>query len=185
MSFWNKRVSYPPGILVSFYLGKHPDDKGRYINEIHSWNYDQLEYIHDYIQWLFPLKEMSGANPRAPVLDEAQINEFRSNAALRTQMIKSFKIMLSFYGLQIEANDKAIRLSRSPEYSERRLVWLTYRNHNYLRITRILTSLCLLGLEEYALAFLNVLDQIYKEEKGKIGGATYTYWAQAIERVRL
>lgn len=180
MPFWNKRMSYPPGILVSFYLGKHPDDKGRYINEILSWNYDQLEYTHNYIQWLFPLKERSSANPRAPVLDEAQINEFRSNVALRTQMIKSLKIMLSFYGLQIQADESAIKLSRSPEYSERKLVWLSYRNHNYLRITRILTSLCLLGLEEHALAFFNVLDQIYKEEKSKIGGTTYTYWRQAV-----
>lgn len=180
MPFPINQASDAPGILVSFYLGDRPDDRGRYINEIHGWDYDRLEYIHDYIQWLFPLKESSSFNPGAPVLDETQIKIFRSNETLRTHLIRSIKMMLSFYGLKSEENTQALTIRKSPEYSERKLVWLSYGNHNYLRITRILTSLRLLGLDHYALEFFRILDQIYKEEKEKIGSITYDYWKQAV-----
>jgi hypothetical protein len=43
-------------------------------------------------------------------------------------------------------------------------------------------SLGFLGLEEYALAFFNALDQIYKVEEGKIGGTTYSEGGLACPR---
>ena len=44
-------------MIVPFYLGEQPDTEGRMINEIWAWDLDKLEYIHNYIQWLFPITE--------------------------------------------------------------------------------------------------------------------------------
>lgn len=41
--------------IVDFYSGKATDTSGRTLREIHAWNYHDLENVHDYIQWLFPL----------------------------------------------------------------------------------------------------------------------------------
>jgi hypothetical protein len=89
--------------------------------------------------------------------------------------------MLSFYGLQAnERGNEHLEVTQSGEYQERKTVWLNRGNHNYLRITRILTSLSLLGLEGDAKAFFNGLDQIYSEEGDRIGSETYTFWKNAV-----
>ncbi len=166
--------------IVLFYLGECPDNCGRKIDEIHAWDYDHLEHIHDYIQWLFPLTERSNNNPDAPVLEKAQIEAFRTDEKLKAKLIKSFKLMLSFYGLQCDDTDATIKVSKSEEYLERKRIWLNHGNHNYLRITRILTSLRVLSLEEYAQAFFAFLDELYPEEGGRIGQTTYAYWERAV-----
>ena len=55
--------------LVNFYLGDAPDNQGRMIDEILSWKDEQLEDVHDYIQWLFPLKERSAFTPFPSQID--------------------------------------------------------------------------------------------------------------------
>jgi hypothetical protein len=68
--------------------------------------------------------------------------------------------MLKFYGLQCnEVGNTDIEITKSDEYQERKQNWINAGNHNYLRITRILTSLRLLGLENYAQAFFKCLNQ--------------------------
>ena len=169
------------GILVSFYRGEVTDSEGRRLDEIQSWEFDRLEYTHDYIQWLFPLKTRSGANPDAPALDAAQIEAFRGDAKLKERLLKSFKLMLSFYGLQCEEMAQGIHVTRSSDFRWRKRNWLNEYNHNYLRITRIIISLRLLGLESHARAFFECLDQIYAEEGDRIGEVTYGYWKRAAE----
>jgi hypothetical protein len=51
-----------PASILTFYQGQSPDSSGRMIETIWSWDYQKLEYTHDYIQWLFPLKEKSRFN---------------------------------------------------------------------------------------------------------------------------
>jgi hypothetical protein len=175
----DKPTDESPGRLVSFYAGESTDDSGRSLDEILSWSDDRLEDVHDYIQWLFPLKERSRFNPAAPILSDELISSFRSDARLREKLIKSFKRMLAFYGFDSEEKGGAFTLSRSGEYGERKSVWVNHGNHNYLRITRILTSLRLLGLEQCALAFFDALTEVYQEEKREIGVTAFNYWRQA------
>lgn len=166
--------------ILAFYQGQSADSEGRMIETIWSWDYKKLEYTHDFIQWLFPLKEKSQFNRNAPVLNDQIIQSFRTNEKLKTRLLQSLKVMLRFYGLQCnEVNDTDIEIVKSDEYPERKLNWIQRRNHNYLRITRILTSLRLLGLENYAQAFYNCLNQIYLEESESIGRDTYAYWERA------
>jgi len=52
--------------------------------------------------------------------------------------------------------------------------------YDSMRITRILKSLKLLGVEEYAKAFFDCLGQIYVIEKGNITKLTFSYWEDAV-----
>ncbi len=113
-------------------------------------------------------------------MNRAQIEAFRTDERLKAKLIKSFKIMLSFYGLQSDGTGATSKVFKSGEYLDRKRIWLNNGNHNYLRITRILTSLRVLGLEEHARAFFDFLDELYREEGGQIGPITYGYWARAM-----
>ncbi|HYX13067.1 MAG TPA: opioid growth factor receptor-related protein, partial [Nostoc sp.] len=141
-------------MLVPFYLGEQQDSQGRTIQEIWTWNFEELECVHNYIQWLFPLPERSAFNPDSPLVDEEIIQAFQSNPHLRQNLLRSFTVMLKFYGLQRqESNDGKIVVSQSEDYPNRKGEWVCRFNHNYLRITRILKCLITFGLENEAQAF--------------------------------
>lgn len=149
------------------------DDRGRTLHEIRSWDLERLESTHDYIQWLFPLRERSGANPGAPLLDDETVRAFRDDPRLRAELLASFEMMLRFFGLKLDG----ARLVELPNFRERAEVWLG--SHNLLRITRILISLRTLGLDEPARAFYDFLEQLYRREPARIG-SSFAYWQRAM-----
>lgn len=129
-------------MLVPFYLGEQRDSEGRTIQQMWTWDLEELECIHDYIQWLFPLPERSAFNPDAPIVDEEAIKEFQSNPYLRQNLLRSLTVMLQFYGLQRhEMSDGKIVVSQSEDYPNRKREWVCIFDHNYLRISRILKCL--------------------------------------------
>ncbi|HLB99097.1 MAG TPA: opioid growth factor receptor-related protein, partial [Acetobacteraceae bacterium] len=75
---------------MAFYRDGARDDEGRTLAEILAWDDDRLEEIHDFIQWLFPLPERSGANPSAPTLDAETIATFRADAGMRSRLRQAF-----------------------------------------------------------------------------------------------
>jgi hypothetical protein len=166
--------------IVSFYLGQGSDSEGRKIEQIWAWDDNLLEEVHDYIQWLFPLLARSRFNPNAPVLTRADIQAFRTSDELKSRLLNSFKRMLQFYGLQCLETDGAIAITIADSFPERRQDWLNWGDHNHLRITRILTSLRLLGLDQYAQAFFKCLTQIYRTEPDDIDPRSYTFWKKAV-----
>jgi hypothetical protein len=167
------------GPLVDFYRGRNRAGCGATIDEILGWDDGRLERVHDYIQWLFPLRSRSGAVPTAPVLDARQIDAFRADQELRSRLEAAFKRMLAFYGLACVSTESGLRVERSSSFEDRARAWLRPRNHNYLRLTRIMTSLRLLGLPEHATALFRALDRIYVDRPEAIGPATFAYWKSA------
>jgi hypothetical protein len=165
--------------LIEFYRGGERDHRGRLLSHIHQYAFHDLERHHDYIQWLFPLPEPSGANAQAPLLSAEDIAAFNADASLRKTLGQSFELMLQFYGLELEGGDDGPVVIRSDTFVARRNVWLTRGNHNFLRISRILRALSLLGLRQYAAAFLKSLESIYAEEPQTIGETTMGYWRRA------
>ena len=166
--------------LVGFYRGDGRDHRGRLLSHIHQYAFDDLERHHDYIQWLFPLPEPSGVNPWAPLLTEEDIAAFQREEPMRTSLVRSFQVMLQLYGLELEAHADTVEIRRAAAFDDRRRVWLTPGNHNFLRITRILRSLTLLGERSHAAAFLKVLERIYADEARTIGTTTVGYWRRAV-----
>jgi len=166
--------------LVNFYLGDAPDNRGRMIDEVLSWKDEQLEDVHDYIQWLFPLKEKSAFNSSAPVLSKADINTFRSNPRVNQKLLLSLARLIDFYGFMATWEGGTYQIVKSKDFQQKSRNWLTEYNHNFLRITRILKALVLLGAEKHAKVFLIALEDVYKDSSQVIGQETLRYWREAI-----
>lgn len=161
--------------LLPFYYGIEANNNYVTLQQILNWDDGQLEAVHNYIQWLFPLTTPSGPNPTAPVLDQATIQTFQNDVLLKAQLLRSFRRMLAFYGLQMDEATRVI--TRAPNFNTRAAVWLTPANHNFLRITRIIHSLRLLGLPEYSSAFFTIMQDIARNEGSAIVGSdTLGFW---------
>ncbi|KAM7006169.1 opioid growth factor receptor-like [Tautogolabrus adspersus] len=135
---------------LNFYLGHRgtlPD--GVYISTFHNdWfrSYDKLEYVHTYIQWLFPLPE-PGMNYEATPLTKEEITEFCKSSTAKENLLKSYKLMLDFYGIKL-CDETTGEVGRAANWSER-FFNLNSNTHNNLRITRILKCLGILGFPHY------------------------------------
>ncbi|XP_016299164.1 opioid growth factor receptor-like protein 1 isoform X2 [Sinocyclocheilus anshuiensis] len=135
---------------LEFYRGKlrsSPDEL--YINDFHqTWlgEYDLLEDVHSYIQWLFPIQE-PGVNWRAHVLSKKEIKLFRKDKEAKSKLVQSYKLMLDFYGICL-VDESTGEVARAPNWEDR-FRNLNRHTHNNLRITRILKCLGTLGLKHY------------------------------------
>lgn len=152
---------------------------GRSLETILSWDDERLEYNHDFIQWLFPLRERSGANPTAPVLTDDDVKTFRSDPVIRGNMTRSFDRMMRFYGVEPGSAGSLDGLTGSDLFLSKKDNWLNHANHNYLRMTRILKSLRVAGLNDKSEYLFSILTIIYKSYKPVIGERTFDFWRRA------
>lgn len=156
----------PDHPLVAFYKGHtivHPS--GLSIYSILEWGHGELEHTHDYIQWCFPTSQASEFNPDAPVLTPDVIKSFKTNLEIRGRLYEMFTKMMEWYGLC--------------GYSLH-THWLTPDNHNYLRLTRIVTCMRELGFDVEALALRAELLQIAVDNKDVVSAATASFWRWSI-----
>lgn len=166
--------------LVSFYEGSGTDSGGRTLTDVQSLTFAELESLHDYIQWLFPLEEHSMYNSFAPILDAGAIAEFKSRPEVQGALERSFQVMLHFYGFIGTSSADGYAVTTGPNFSARSRQWLTSGNHNFLRLTRILKSLCLLGRRDCAVALFGCLKAQYAIHYRTIGERTFSYWIDAL-----
>jgi hypothetical protein len=68
----------------------------------------------------------------------------------------------------------------APNFPRRALDVWDYQNHNWLRITRILRSLHLLGLEAEAQALYRRLEDFHGRRRFPIDHNTFRYWTDAV-----
>ncbi len=162
--------------LVSFYLKESPNCDGRWLEEIWEWDDAEWEFDHDFIQWLFPTIEESRFNPDAPLLNDEVIGEFRKDALLRHNLRCSYERWLQFCGIKREG-DKITLVDRSEN------VWGSL-NHNWWRITRVLKSLMILGLEKEAREFSALLERLQNDKVIDVDEETRTYWQGAMDVIR-
>lgn len=144
--------------IVAFYEGSGRDDRGRSLDDVLSFDDAALEYTHDFVQWLFPLRERSGANPTAPRLDDAAVAAFHERPELRANLQRAYDRMLAFY--------------RSSDQ------WLTPGNHNHLRLTRMMISLRTLGLAADARELYDYVTGV-AAQRGGVTNETLRYWREA------
>ncbi len=170
----------PESPLLSFYRGTAPDSHGRTIEEILAWPDARLEEVHDFIQWLFPLAEGSAFNPHAPIVTPEDARSFRQDAALQARLTKAFDRFLRFLGLECRRAGLGLEVVRGARFADRREGWLYPGSHNFLRLTRVLKSLRLLGLEDHAWALFVFLESIHRECPQLVGDVPYGYWRDAI-----
>ncbi len=165
--------------LLRFHAGAAPDAAGRSLDAILAWDDQRLEAVHDYVQWLFPLPEPSGFNPDAPLLTASDIAAFHADPALQSRLRAAWIRMLRFYGFAA-ADGQVVPAA---EFPARAATWLAPGNHNLLRITRILRSLSLLGLQAEARGFLAALEALRQTPSGAvIPERTMRFWRDAVIR---
>jgi predicted AlkP superfamily pyrophosphatase or phosphodiesterase len=162
--------------LTEFYLGEGKDCEQRTLFEILAEDDDYLEVCHDYIQWLFPLAESSNFNPDAPIVTEEDIQAFKTDKLLPHNMRKSFNRFLNFLGLYYAPEVK--KVFKLYSFNEDSVNLWKHANHNWLRITRVLASLKLFGLDVECEAFFERLKQLH-EEDGFVSDNSFSYWEAA------
>ena len=166
--------------LVAFYADAGRDGRGRTLHDVWQLGLEELELSHDYIQWLFPLLEPSRAQPQSPVLTAGAVDVLRRSPIVHERLVRSARVMARFYGFSVEQAGAAWVVAPSAEFASRARVWLTPGNHNYLRQTRILKSLTLLGLRPLAAAWLDCLSAVSQAHPSLVGRGTLEYWRAAV-----
>ncbi|MCJ1417541.1 hypothetical protein MMC32_003885 [Xylographa parallela] len=180
----SSRASSQERSLISFYdpVITATDAKGRTLGSILAWNDRNLESCHDYIQVLFPLPEASAFSYVAPVVDKATFKAFHSRPDLQAQLRMSLVRILGFYGFELQEIERGPEVIRGPDFASASKNWVTRFDHNHLRITRIIRSLRVLGLEKEARAFFAALQAVYKSSDGRISQKSMMFWTRAAER---
>lgn len=145
--------------IVAFLEGEGPDGRGRDVFQILAFNDTRLESTHDFIQWLFPLAEASGAVADAPVLTPAEIAAIRASDMAQLALSAATDRMRTFYLTTHH--------------------WLIPNDHNHLRITRIIRSLRLLRGDGAADAFQAAILARVEATRAPISARSRGYWMTA------
>lgn len=166
--------------LLLFYRHQGPDHAGRMLAVLWHLSHEALEQHHDFIQWLFPLPEPSRALAEAPRLTADDVAAFHDDPTLRQHLRRSLDVMLDFYGMTLTQGEEYPTISPTANAVERERTWLTPHNHNFLRLSRILRSLSLLGERKAGGALLTALETLAAERPEIIGRKTLEYWREAV-----
>lgn len=160
--------------VVQFYRGEIPNNEGLFFDDFMLYGYEQLEADHAYIQWVLPNREPSMFNEDAPLITEEEMILFREDPELKEKAIAVAMKMLDFYGMSLQGEGVGWQTPDEIGHHDPKW-WLRHFNHNFLRVTRMLTSLRYLGLENWSLAmFDNLL-----ESRDMYGETSYNYWSEA------
>jgi len=152
---------------INFLQGTGKSSSGHTLKQILLWDDDSWENEHDFIQWIFPNDKPSNFNPDCPVLDAKTINLMRIDPKVKEGVLKAYERFLGFCGL----NHGEYGLEHEVFKNH---IW-GHKNHNWLRITRVLRCLSLLGCQSQAeelLCFVTSLKNVNDE--------TIAYWKKAI-----
>ncbi len=147
------------GPLHAFLAGVGRDNRGRLSADMLGFSDQELEAVHDYIQWLFPLTTHSAAQQNYPVLTPDDIDAIRDDPRAVETLEAGTERMLRFY--------------RKTRW------WLTSHDHNHLRITRILHSLRLLVGPDEARAFYKAILALHEAGGAPVNARSLHYWAEA------
>ena len=145
--------------IIGFLDGKTPDHRGRILAVLLQQTDHQAETNHDYIQWLFPLGELSRSVNGTPVLTELDIDEIKESSLAQTNLAKSARWFLGFL--------------------QRNQHWVTKYDHNHLRITRVIKSLRLVASDKAADEFRGKVLAAAGDNLHLVDQKARGFWASA------
>ena len=145
--------------IKNFMTGCGVDHKGRTIDDVLRFTNEELEQIHDYIQWLFPLTTPSNVVRSSPTLTEADVESIRRDNAAQKNLVRAAERMKCFYDTSTH--------------------WLVPGNHNHLRISRIIASLYCLHHPAAAQDFYVFAKTRVGQEPNSVTSLTLKYWERA------
>ena len=170
-------------LLIQFHSGTGSDHMGRSIDQILRKDDRWLERTHDYIQWLFPLYVSSQFNPNAPLLTDEVRAAFLDSGnpagdVLRKNFGRAIQRMLVFYGY-FNSPLNPDQVEPTGEWRNKADNWLSDGNHNYMRITRMLRCMNLLGRHPLAVSFRDALLDAASVHPEAISQRTIGFWNEA------
>ena len=142
-------------MIVLFLEGKIKDYEGRYLKDIWSFDDNKIENVHNFIQWIFPLDQISKYVPSSPVLIDEEILEVKQSSVAKENLIRSKQWFYSF-------------LKRTSK-------WELEKNHNHARISRMIKSLKLLHSEDSAKKCLDEVLHLAKSRSFNSEGVLYNW----------
>ncbi|MDB4278823.1 hypothetical protein N9917_04410 [Deltaproteobacteria bacterium] len=143
--------------ILDFYQGSGTG-AGRTFDQIMAFDDFNLEAVHDWVQWVFPLPEKSKAQPKTcPVLTAADLEVFRTDVAVRARVHQAANRYWKF-------------LMDTEE-------WHTQYDHNHLRITRLIRFLVLGWFHGLA---QDILRWVSTDPRCKANDKTRWYWSEAL-----
>jgi hypothetical protein len=145
--------------VQAFLQGEGTDGRGRTLFEVLGFDDAALERTHDFIQWLFPLSEPSGAVPDAPVVSPDDALAIRESVMAQCALAAATDRMAAFYAATTG--------------------WLLPHDHNHLRITRIIRSLRLLRGDGEADAFREQILERVRTLRAPVSARSLGYWTTA------
>ncbi|WP_075535912.1 opioid growth factor receptor-related protein [Candidatus Pelagibacter communis] len=143
-------------MILDFLIGEQPDIYNRYLEDIWKMSDEDIESVHNFIQWTFPLNERSGAVPNSPILTQQEIIDIKQSEIAKQNVKKSADWFLNF-------------LTRNS-------YWICQSNHNHFRITRAIKSLHLIHSNEEAENFKNSVLNLIKGNENKINPISLEFW---------
>lgn len=159
--------------ITDFYTEQGVDSNDMYIQDVLHMDDAWWEGCHNHIQWVFPLMEPSKFNPDAPLLTQEDIDLLRNDCLAQSGAVQAFRRFLRFLGLEWDWSE----IIPAADFFKKADVW-TYPNHNWLRVTRVLKFLKLVGLEREANIFYNRLTDI--SNLFNIPAETDKFWFDAV-----
>ncbi len=164
--------------IQMFYRGVARDNVGRHVNDIWRFDFEEIEWTHDFIQWLFPLMDKSIFNSNSPTLTLEDVQAFKNDPDLQKSILFSLDFILPFFGFRRRKN--IIELDES--FDERSEEWHWEDSHHHLRLTRIIKSLDLFGHRLLAESLRSILLELADgADTDRVSPATITIWHSAIK----
>ena len=152
--------------IVDLFINGGVDYKGRTLDEMIAKSDVNMEALHDLIQFMFPLHEKSYHSKNAPILSEDDIKELSGSMTAKGNMCRCLIRFKQSLGLIPERDE--IKIS----------FWCHNGNHNLLRVTRVIRSLRLFGLDSEAKCFYDEVKSL--AQKHNLSNITVEFWDNAI-----
>jgi len=153
------------------------------LEDLRALSNADLETRHDCIQFMFPSTDVSQYNSVAPVVTNEVIECFKGNKNLRDELLLNLHRILEFWDFAITEENDVIKFLLKPEFMGKPSSEVIFRNtskfHNFLRLTRVIKSLHILGLEHYALALKKFAIETLKDTI-KVPLTTVKFWKDSI-----
>lgn len=155
---------------------------GEFIDVIHStwWGkYRKLETQKDYIEWLFPVREI-GTNWHAQDLQKREIKTITNDWQAHNRVLTSYEMMLDFYGMRLKDHARGT-VERAPGWRER-FKCLNKSNSCHRHITRMLKCLGELNHENLKAPFVEFILQeaITKGTLPNTLDSCMEYWVEVL-----
>jgi len=149
-----------------------------------EFDLDQMETCHDYIQWMFPIDEDSMYNLDAPLLTADVQAVFQEDPELRRELRLNLEKFCVFMGLEVsgEGNETSVVIGNNFA-SQASDCWSGTQNHNWNRMSRVLTCLGLCSLPNEQRALFECLKHDICGKKMAECGSSLPYWEAASRRV--